>query len=1023
MHVRLMSLRHFSVIITFVLGLSNFVSCEEDNDNIVSADSAGSLILSGRDNRIESDSDFSVVAGGASNKATGDYAFVVGASNLVSSNFATVPGGFRNEATGRFAAALGGSNNIASGRNSVAMGKYAHSKEPYSAAMGFSDHACETNEAHSFKICTGKLKLEADEITIKPSSPDSPEVSLGDYVGKLIDDKFATSENFITSKHLADGSVTGSKIANYGLYKRDIYITGESHQCYPIVLFPPGGHMQTLVISRAYHEQGPDDWSTSSNSKTHKGQLFVRVRLNGGMWGGQRMTLDVQRHTWLYAPTFCKIEHVAHTIGVAIWLRGGDSVGAKYTIESTWDTTATNIRFPVLGEVIYEDGTLIFRHSEDNKDYDKFISPIRDGLTLSNGNYNLDAFFKEVNPNSNVAYGADMENLHLLGNYGLYKRDVTMYGDSDKCYPIVLRPPGGHMQTLVLSRAYHEQGPEDWSTASNANTHKGQLFVRVRLNGGMWGGQQMTLDVQRHTWVYAPTFCDIKHCAHTIGVCAFLRGGGSGGAKYTLEATWDLSPDSSSRFPILAQPIYTKTLIFRNSAATPTYDVYESPLTDKLTTDSGQYDISKFFKGVNPQSDSLYGIENEQIATLDNYGLYSIDFIMKGETDECYPIILYPPSAHMQRVIISRMYNEQGPDDWHTAGYSDTHKATLFVDVHVNGGMWGGQRLTLDVKRHTWQYSKTFCDIKHAGHNMGLAIWLRGGGSDGAKYTIETSWSTVKGYKYRAFVKLNEPIYDDNFEFFTLKADKNPDYDKYTQTISPIRSGLVDSSGQYIASAFYKDINPQSDTMFGLDNSFLNTLQNYGLYAKTIIMKGKSDECYPIIVYPPSAHMQRVIISRMYHEQGPDDWHTAGHSATHKATLFVDLHVNGGMWGGQRLTLDVKRHTWAYSKTFCKVEHFGHSMGLAVWLRGGGEGGAKYTFETSWDMDNAYKYRAFVKLYEPIYDDNFKGFTLKGDNNPAYDKYDVPISPIRSGLVDSSGQYIASAFYKDINPQSNTNYG
>ena len=60
--------------------------------------------------------------------------------------------------------------------------------------------------------------------------------------------------------------------------------------------------------------------------------------------------------------------------------------------------------------------------------------------------------------------------------------------------------------------------------------------------------------------------------------------------------------------------------------------------------------------------------------------------------------------------------------------------------MEVNGGWWGGQDPHIDIKRHYWTYAPTVAaTIKHVGHTIGVAIYLRGGGSGGAHYDIETS--------------------------------------------------------------------------------------------------------------------------------------------------------------------------------------------------------------------------------------------------------------------------------------------
>ena len=54
-------------------------------------------------------------------------------------------------------------------------------------------------------------------------------------------------------------------------------------------------------------------------------------------------------------------------------------------------------------------------------------------------------------------------------------------------------------------------------------------------------------------------------------------------------------------------------------------------------------------------------------------------------------------------------------------------------------------------------------------------------------------------------------------------------------------------------------------------------ISNFGHYHKSITLKGKSTETYPIVFAPPGSAMHTIIISRSYGHKGPSDWNTKTH--------------------------------------------------------------------------------------------------------------------------------------------------
>lgn len=117
---------------------------------------------------------------------------------------------------------------------------------------------------------------------------------------------------------------------------------------------------------------------------------------------------------------------------------------------------------------------------------------------------------------------------------------------------------------------------------------------------------------------------------------------------------------------------------------------------------------------------------------------------------------------------------------------------------------------------------------------------------------------------------------------------------------------------------------------------------NYGYrYYKTIIVNGSSGTYYPIVFKGGDQTIKRdILIRRSYSEQAPTDWDN--NSTTHKGGLSLLLKVNFGGWGGSSYSWDIYELSEVYSRMFAGAAYCGNYCMFAVYLRGGGDGGAVY---------------------------------------------------------------------------------
>lgn len=117
---------------------------------------------------------------------------------------------------------------------------------------------------------------------------------------------------------------------------------------------------------------------------------------------------------------------------------------------------------------------------------------------------------------------------------------------------------------------------------------------------------------------------------------------------------------------------------------------------------------------------------------------------------------------------------------------------------------------------------------------------------------------------------------------------------------------------------------------------------NYGYrYYKKIIVNGNSGTYYPVVFKGGDQTIKRdILIRRSYSEQAPTDWDN--NSTTHKGGLSLLLKVNFGGWGGASYSWDIYELSEIYSRMFAGAAYCGNYCMFAVYLRGGGDGGAVY---------------------------------------------------------------------------------
>jgi len=152
-------------------------------------------------------------------------------------------------------------------------------------------------------------------------------------------------------------------------------------------------------------------------------------------------------------------------------------------------------------------------------------------------------------------------------------------------------------------------------------------------------------------------------------------------------------------------------------------------------------------------------------------------------------------------------------------------------------------------------------------------------------------------------------------------------------------------------------------------------------YKFDLVIYGDSDKYYPVHFAGGNQNMLRTIkLWRSYSEQGPDDWNTA----THKGSLNLEFKANYGSWGGASYQQWIYEHSEQYSTLFGGTQLVDNAYGMAIFLRGGGVGGAKYHIASdmalSWNIGYL-TYTEPTPFYNGAADKTFAHATV------AYEKY------------------------------------
>ena len=161
-------------------------------------------------------------------------------------------------------------------------------------------------------------------------------------------------------------------------------------------------------------------------------------------------------------------------------------------------------------------------------------------------------------------------------------------------------------------------------------------------------------------------------------------------------------------------------------------------LNNSITNKVWQTDINKAVSTITP--DVTYAKDYVEALENNKGYRYKHDVIVYGDSDKYYPVIIKGGNQWVRRkIVVSRSYGEQAPNDWNNA----THKGALNVVIDTNFGGWGGAQYSWSIYALSQLYADTFAGCMNCGANVMFAIFLRGGGETGALYHLYSDQSLV----------------------------------------------------------------------------------------------------------------------------------------------------------------------------------------------------------------------------------------------------------------------------------------
>ena len=132
-----------------------------------------------------------------------------------------------------------------------------------------------------------------------------------------------------------------------------------------------------------------------------------------------------------------------------------------------------------------------------------------------------------------------------------------------------------------------------------------------------------------------------------------------------------------------------------------------------------------------------------------------------------------------------------------------------------------------------------------------------------------------------------------------------------------------------------------------LEDSF-----GYQYYA-AITIHGDPNTYYPVVLRGGDQYVMRdIMVTRSYNDSAPSEWN--GHPTSKGISLLLKIKCNYGGWGGANYSWVIKDFEEMYGNVFAGAGWCMSNMGFELFLRGGGDTGAKYKLYSDQPITNTF---------------------------------------------------------------------
>ena len=295
----------------------------------------------------------------------------------------------------------------------------------------------------------------------------------------------------------------------------------------------------------------PEDWET--NYKDYyliSGNNYVHITDNNiPTWQANTYyKLSSTYETGLDGTNIVAKSITADKVSVTDLVAFGATIGGyNITQHSIYSGGKSSVNNVSRGVYMDDDGQIAFG---DNKNFIKFFKDTDNQFKLrisaneiytSTSSKSIAEQIEELAKNTTDITNRvnDKEN-----NYNFkYHLDVTVYGDSNKFYPVIIKYGDQNVKrVLMIKRGYSEKAPAEWNKA----THPGGLTLKILTNFGGWGGANYSWEIHEFEEMYSQMFGGAQLCSNSTAFAIFLRGGGENGAIYHIYSDQQLDRTNSS---------------------------------------------------------------------------------------------------------------------------------------------------------------------------------------------------------------------------------------------------------------------------------------------------------------------------------------------------------------------------------------------------------------------------------------------------------------------------------------------